>query len=182
MADVVKLVIDDLDVASSPGFQRALVKRGLRASPTPYLLIVLYLVQGALQLSEHRSYGWLSLCGAALIAVILFRRHRLASNGNALVIPTEFSASDAGIAYAVRGTSRSIPIAWCAVRSVTNEPDAFVVQLRAAMSRPIYVPKPSDASLANALWMLFYRRLVAPRGLRPTPPDRLAVIANTAAT
>jgi hypothetical protein len=46
--------------------------------------------------------------------------------------------------------------------------------------RAIAVPKPDDAALCDAIWTTLYAHMVAPRGLRVTPVDRLGVIRNTA--
>jgi hypothetical protein len=47
-------------------------------------------------------------------------------------------------------------------------------------SRPIFVPMPAGTALMEDAWTQFYRHLVARRGLRPTPLDRLSVLYNSA--
>jgi len=176
------LSIDDTDVATTAGFRRALRGRGYPSGTryTWYALIAGNLIIGAIDLSDHRPVGWLYIVIAALYATMPVLKLGMYGRPNAFVIPLEFTASDAGIAYTLRGKQRPISVSWRAIRSVTNEPDAFVIVMREWLSRPIYVPKSPDASISNELWAMFYAHLVAKRGLHPSSPDRLSVITNTA--
>jgi len=99
-------------------------------------------------------------------------------------IPTEFVVSEAGLTMALRGEASARTYPWKRVRTAINKNNCVIVIVGttnlAMFQRVIAVPKPADAALCDVIWTALYAHMIAPRGLRATPADRLGVIRNTA--
>jgi hypothetical protein len=143
------------------------------------------IVLGVLEISSHQPFrgflGWFFLT----LGVLYVMRARYGKiPWWRPTVPGEFVVSDEGLVASVRGeAARTYP--WKRVRTAINNDGFFIVVVADKLGplprhREIYVRKPADAALCDAVWAMLYAHMIAPRGLRATPADRLSVIRNTA--
>jgi hypothetical protein len=130
-------------------------------------------------MSGHFGWGFFGVGVMQMVTACFGNRLRYSPT-----VPTEFVVSEDGIAVAVRGSASARTYPWKSVRKAIN--DKHFITVIVGMNnvppfpRAVAVPKPDDAALCDAIWTTLYAHMVAPRGLRATPVDRLGVIRNTA--
>jgi hypothetical protein len=142
-------------------------------------------VLGVLDLSLHRptggAFGWFYLAVGVWYVVMTRYGNRPCRHP---IVPTEVVFADAGLVVSVRGESSARTYPWKRVRTAINSDAFFIIVVGTAglvmMQRTIYVPKPDDAALCAATWSALYAHMVARRGLRATPLERLGLIRNSA--
>jgi len=177
-----RIVVDDLGAAQTAARRMRLERRPaqplLGIAGALYVIAALELGLAALRIASHEdiSRWWLQ---AAMGCTFILNARVQGGGGRSALVPTEFTITDAGIDVTARGADAPRAYAWKDVRSVSRGEGGFLVTT-GLFNRPIFVPVPAGTALMDDAWRQFYRHLVARRGLRPTPLDRLGVLYNSA--
>jgi len=190
-AEPLHLAIDDVAAGKTMTFNRAAAILGF----WPGLIVLWYAVAAvfildALQmmtLTYERSPFFahrflLAWIFAVFGALYLIQARWMYGGPKALIIPTDITVSDDGILYAPRGTTDTVAVPWKRIPSVRKVEDGFIVVVGSRFARRmVFVPKPTDESLARTFWAMCYGHMVSTRRLHRSLPERLGVIQNTAA-